>query len=38
MADEPASEQPWQRRYAFDPQSIRLRDTDQPPADLTGAE
>jgi hypothetical protein len=26
------------RRYTFDPRSIRARDTDQPPADLAGAE
>jgi hypothetical protein len=38
MADEPVSGPPWQGRYAFDPQSIRARDTDQPPADLAGAE
>jgi hypothetical protein len=31
MADEPASGPPWQGRYAFDPQSIRPRDTDPPP-------
>jgi len=31
MADEPVSGPPWQGRYAFDPQSIRPRDTDQPP-------
>src|SRR5262249_55583810 len=29
---------PWQGRYAFDLRSIRARDTDQPPADLAGAE
>jgi hypothetical protein len=38
MADEPVSGPPWQGRYAFDPRSIRARDTDQPPADLAGAE
>jgi hypothetical protein len=38
MADEPVSGPPWQGRYVFDPQSIRARDTDQPPADLAGAE
>src|SRR5262249_57356722 len=38
MSDEPASGPPWQGRYAFDPQSIRARDTGQPPADLAGAE
>ena len=32
MADEPVSGPPWQGRYAFDPRSIRLRDTDQSPA------
>jgi len=31
MADEPVSGPPWQGRYAFDPRSIRPRDTDQPP-------
>ena len=38
MADEPVSGPPWQGRYAFDPRSIRPRDTEQPPADLAGAE
>ena len=38
MAAEPVSGPPWQGRYAFDPRSIRARDTDQPPADLGGAE
>ena len=38
MADEPVSGPPWQGRYAFDPRSIRARYTDQPPADLAGAE
>jgi hypothetical protein len=38
MADEPVSGPPWQGRYAFDPPSIRARDTDQPPAGLAGAE
>jgi hypothetical protein len=38
MADEPLSGPPWQGRYAFNPQSIRARDTGQPPADLAGAE
>ena len=38
MADEPASGPPWQGRYTFNPRSIRARDTDQPPADLAGAE
>ena len=38
MADEPVSGPPWQGRYAFDPRSIRALDTDQPPADLAGAE
>jgi hypothetical protein len=34
IADEPVSGPPWQGRYAFDPRSIRPRDTEQPPADL----
>ena len=38
MADEPVSGPPWEGRYALDPRSIRARDTDQPPADLAGAE
>jgi hypothetical protein len=38
MADEPVNGPPWQGRYAFDPRSIRARDTDQPPADPAGAE
>jgi hypothetical protein len=38
MADEPVTGPPWQGRYAFDPRSIRARDTDQPPGDLAGAE
>ena len=38
LADEPVSGPPWQGRYAFDPRSIRPRDTEQPPADLAGAE
>jgi hypothetical protein len=38
MADEPVTGPPWQGRYAFDPKSIRPRDTGQPPADLVGAE
>jgi hypothetical protein len=37
MADEPGNGAPWQGRYAFDPQSIRARATDQPPADPAGA-
>jgi len=28
--DEPVNGPPWQGRYAFDPRSIRPRDTDQP--------
>jgi hypothetical protein len=32
VADEPTSGPPWQGRHAFDPRSIRARDTDQPPA------
>jgi hypothetical protein len=38
MVDEPVSGPPWQGRYAFDPQSIRACDTDQPPAVLADAE
>jgi hypothetical protein len=38
MADEAVSGPPRQGRYAFDPRSIRARDTDQPPADLADAE
>jgi hypothetical protein len=38
IADEPVSGPPWQGRYAFDPRSIRARDTDRHRADLAGAE